>query len=132
MKRITFTETGEVRPPRKGEWYSSNRGVFFSIGPDFANEQCHILTRTEEEVPDPPKPRQVVWVETPKGGVGQEMIGGKIFSRVEVPTKAEIPSHGSTTPPYLGGAAFSATQEHINGYWYGINWLADKLGIKIE
>lgn len=26
MKQITFTETGEVRPPKKGEWVMSDQG----------------------------------------------------------------------------------------------------------
>ena len=123
-KRIVFTETGEVGLPRRGEWYIARDGHYAVAATDWVGgDSWHrpILTRTEETIPDPPKPRQVVFV--PKATLGPGDVHdsafcdkGMTYYSVEVPTKDEVynSAHG---------------QVH---FLHGVNWLADKLGIKIE
>ena len=51
MKSITFTTTGEVRPPKMGEWYLHEGAVFYGkmLG-DHPNGEAHkIFTMTESD-----------------------------------------------------------------------------------
>lgn len=130
-KRIVFTETGEVRVPRRGEWYDCGACGYLLAGTNL-ELPCRIYTRTEETIPDPPKPRQVVWVEAGPApnsvseimasvvrGVDFCTFSGRRYRRVEVPTKAEM----------LDARASFVHQVEFD---CGVKWLADKLGIKIE
>ena len=119
-KRIVFTETGEVRTPRKGDWFLHDARPLFAYCD--GSEAFTILTRTEEEVPDPPKPRQVVYV--PKATLVPTDVHDTCFNikgvnyySVEVPTKAE---------------AEKEDEAWDFGFIHGVRWLASKLGIKIE
>lgn len=135
MKRIMFTETGEVRPPRKGEWYDCGVGGYLEATMNIAGAHP-VFTRTEETIPDPPKPRKVVWVPNEDDDKSVHCLAftkdGFTFCSVEVPTKREIPEYGPTTPPYLGAGAFDRTPDTIRAFHIGVQYLADKLGIKME
>ena len=126
-KRIVFTETGEFRVPRDGEYYTDSFG-------QMQKKDCHqsmpferhIYTRTEETIPDPPKPRPVVYV--PKATLGPTdvhdtcfNINGVNYYSVEVPTETEMVSN-----------AIELSAVEVAPFMLGAKWLASKLGIKIE
>ncbi len=72
-KRIVFTETGEVRQPQIGE-YADFDG---NSCPRLCTSKPHwaycIYTRTEETIPDPPKPISSVWTYTMSNTHGQRV-----------------------------------------------------------